>query len=165
MAELQNPEFWVSLAFCLVVLLAIKPLKAKLSAWGEERAQTVKKELGESANLRKQAEELYAEYKTRTQNLEKECMEIINAAKKESINIQQEADEKIVERVAFRKKEVQDKIRSIEETTGQDIAAHLLAQVMDKTKEMLTEQAVRQSEKEMDKALDKVFKVLEKKYH
>lgn len=165
MSELQNPEFWVSLAFCLVVLIAIKPLKKKLADWGAERAQKVKRELGESADLRKQAEELYAEYKARTKNLEKECAEIINAAKKESLNIQQEADEKIVERVSFRKKEVQDKIRSIEESTGQDITARLLAQVMDKTKEMLTEQSVRQSEKDMDKALDNVFKVLEKKYH
>lgn len=165
MTELQNPEFWVSVAFCLVVLAAIKPLKQKLSDWGEKRAQAVRREIDESAKLRTQAEELYAEYKTRTKNLEKECTEIINTAKKESVRIQNDADEKIAERVAFRKKEVQDKIRSIEENAGQDIVAHLMTRVLDKTKEMLTEQEVRQSEKEMDKALDKIFKVLEKKYH
>lgn len=162
MTELQNPEFWVALAFCLVVLVMIKPLKEKLSVWGAERAAGIKKELDDSHRLRKEAEDLYEQYCLRTQNADKECLDIINEAKQEAVIIQQEADEKICERLAVRKKDVQDRIRAIEENTGQDITAVLLNQVMNKTKDIMLSESVRPSEKDMDKALDKVFQVLEK---
>lgn len=162
MTELQNPEFWVAFAFCLVVLLMVKPLKQKLSVWGAARASLIKKEIDESHQLREKAEALYDEYQNRTKNSDKECIEIINEAKKEAILIQQDADEKICQRLAARKKDVQDRIRAIEENTGQDITAILLEQLMTKTKEMLQDESVPPSEKETDKALEKVFRVLER---
>lgn len=165
MTELQNPEFWVGLAFCLVVLFLIKPLKQKLSVWGEKRAEEIKHEFDESASLRKQAEDLYAEYKTRTKNLDKEYLDIVNEGKKEAVSLQQQADDQICERLAVRQKEVKEKVQMIEDSAGQDITNILLKQVISKTREMLEEEPVRQSEKEIDAALEKVFKVLEKKYN
>lgn len=161
MTELQNPEFWVAFAFCAVVLIMIKPLKQKLSEWGKVRAALIKKEIDESHQLREQAEALYEEYRERTKNSDKECLEIINEAKKEAVLIQQDADEKICQRLAVRKKDVQDRIKAIETNAGQDITAVLLKQVVNKTKELLQDDSTPPSEKEMDKALDKVFHVLE----
>ncbi len=162
MTELQNPEFWVAFAFCLVVLLIAKPLKQKLSVWGAARASLIKNEIDESHQLRKKAEALYDEYRERTKNSDKECIEIINEAKKEAILIQQDADEKICQRLALRKKDVQDRIHAIEENTGQDIAEILLGQVISKAKALLQDESTPPSEKEMDKALDKVFRVLDR---
>lgn len=161
MTELQNPEFWVAFAFCAVLLISVKPLKERLNQWGIKRAALIKKELDDSHQLREEAEKLYEQYQTHAKNSDKECLEIINEAKKEAVQIQQEADEKICQRLAIRKKDVQARIRSIEENTGQDITAVLLHQVISKTKDMIETKDSRLSEKDMDKALNKVFKVLE----
>ena len=162
MEELQNPQFWMAVAFCCIFVLAIRPLKNKLSVWGQEQAKTIQKELDEAAFLRKQAEDLYTEYEEHTKNLDKERAQILRSAEKEVIIIQQEADEKLSNHLDYRKKDVQSKIQSIQENATKDITQQLLQQVMNQTKELLTENPIRQTEKDMDDALDKVFKILEK---
>ena len=162
LAELQNPQFWMAVVFCIIIGLAIRPAKKKLSAWGAGQAKTVQQELDSAAQLRKQAEDLYLEYEEHTKNLDKERAQILRSAEKEVITIQQEADEKLTQRLAYRKKDIQDKIQSIEENATQDITNLLLNRVMTQTKELLTENPIRQTEKDMDDALDKVFKILEK---
>ena len=155
--ELQNPQFWMAVAFCLIVIFAIRPVKKKLSAWGEVQAKSVSKELDSAAQLRKQAENLYLEYEEHTKNLDKERAQILRAAEKEVITIQQEADEKLSQRLEYRKKDIQDKIQSIEENATQDMTDLLLNQVMTQTKKLLTEKPIRQTDKDMDDAIDKIF--------
>ena len=162
MEELQNPQFWMAVAFCLIVILAIRPAKKKLSVWGEAQAQVVQKELDSAAQLRKQAEELYTEYEEHTKNLDKERAQILHSAEKEVVRIQQDADEKLSQRLEYRKKDIQSKIQSIEENATQDITNLLLDRVMTQTKELLTDKPICQTEKDIDDALDKVFKILEK---
>ena len=99
---------------------------------------------------------------TNTKNLDKERAQILHSAEKEVIRIQQEADEKLSQRLEYRKKDIQSKIQSIEENATQDITNLLLDRVMTQTKELLTDKPIRQTEKDMDEALDKVFKILEK---
>ena len=83
--ELQNPQFWMAVAFCLIVILAIRPTKKKLSVWGKAQAQVVQQELDSAAQLRKQAEELYTEYEEHTKNLNKERAQILHSAEKERV--------------------------------------------------------------------------------
>ena len=162
MTELQNPQFWMAVAFCIIVAIAIRPTKKKLSSWGKTQAEIVQKELNSAAQLRKQAEELYLEYEEHTKNLDKERAQILRSAEREVVKIQQDADEKLAQRLEYRKKDVLNKIQSIEENATQDITKLLLDRVMTHTKEHLTAKPIRQTEKDMDDALDKIFAILEK---
>lgn len=163
LAEFENPEFWVAVAFFLAVIPLIRPAFKGVKEWSKGQASAVQKELDEAANLRKEAEDLYAEYEQRTKNIEKERTEILRSAEREVITIQQDADEKLTQKLASKKKEVQDRIQSIETNARNEFAQEVMTNVMAKTKDMISTQAIRQSEADMDKAMEQIFAVLEKK--
>ncbi len=163
LAELENPEFWVAVAFFCAVLPLIRPIMRYVKTWSKEQAAAVQKELDDAAHLRQEAESLYAEYEQRTKNLEKEHADILRSAEQEVVSIQQDADEKLSQKLTAKKKEVQERIQLIEANTQHDLAQAIVTRVMDKTKEIVSTQAIRQTEEDMDKAIDQVFDVLEKK--
>ncbi len=159
--ELQNPEFWVSAAFCFVVIAGAKPVSKAIQSWGKGQADRVQKELDDAHNLRQEAEDLYAEYEGRTKNLDKEHADIIRGAEQEVITIQQAADERLSQKLTAKKKEVQDRIQSIQDNARLELTRAMMDTVMKKTKQQVSKQSIRQSEKDMDKALDQVLSVLE----
>lgn len=161
MSELENPEFWAGVAFCLVVFAGIRPVFKKFKIWGHGQAEIVKKELDEAHALRKQAEDLCAKYEQHTRNLEQEKAEILQSAEKEVLTLQQEADEKLSNRLDQKKREVQERIQLIQENTRKDLTQQVLQQVVDKTKEVLAEKSIRQTPADMDEALSQVFNTLE----
>ncbi len=161
--ELQNPEFWVSAAFCLVVFAGIRPVSRKISVWSKGQAALVQKELDDAHGLRQEAEDLYAEYEGRTKNLDKEHADIIRGAEQEVIVIQQDADERLSQKLAVKKKEMQDRIQSIQSNARTELTQAMMGAVMQKTKQLVASQSIRQSEQDMDKALEQVLSVLEKR--
>ncbi len=161
--ELQNPEFWVSAAFFLILFVGMRPISRKLKVWGKGQALLVQKELDDAHGLRQEAEDLYEEYENRTKNLDKEHADIIRSAEQEVIVIQQEADERLSQKLTAKKKEVQDRIESIRSNARTELTKAMVDAVMAKTKQQVSIQPIRQSEKDIDKALEQVLSVLEKK--
>lgn len=161
--ESQNPEFWVSVAFCLAFGSLIRPVIRKAKSWGQTQAELVQKELDNASSLRQEAEDLYAEYELRTKNIERERADILREAEQEVVQIQQEADDKLSQKLALKKKDAQIRIHSIEENACQNLSHILLDKVMSQTKEIVSQQSIRQSEKEMDSAIDRIFTILEEK--
>lgn len=162
MSELENPEFWAAVAFCIIVAIGIRPVLRKLKVWSQDQAELVKKELNEAHLLRQEAEDLYAKYEHHTQNLDQEKAEILQSAEKEVLFLQQEADENLSNRLAQKKREVQDRIQLIQENTRKDLTEQILEQVVSKTKEVLSDKSIRQTPADMDAAIDQVFSTLEK---
>ena len=136
LAEFENPEFWVAIAFFLAVLPLIKPAIRSIKEWSKRQADLVRQELDEAAQLRQEAENLYAEYEQHTKNLDKEHADILRSAEQEVVSIQQEADEKLSQKIAAQKKEVQLRIQSIESHTRHDLAQAIMTNVLSKTKEI-----------------------------
>lgn len=160
MSELENPEFWAGVAFCLVAVIAVYPLSLKLKGWGKGQAQTIKKELDEAHDVRKQAEELYAKYVDNTKNLEQEKAKIMQKAEKEVIELQQAADEALSQKLDRKKKDVKARIELIQKNTQQDLTNQLMTQVVAQTKEILLQQKSAVTEKDMDKELKKALQIL-----
>ncbi len=160
--EFQSPEFWVSVAFCGLVIFGMRPVARKIGDWSRGQAALVQKELDDAHNLRQEAETLYAEYEEHTKNLDKEHADIIRTAEQEVIEIQQTADERLSQKLAAKKKEVQSRIQSIEDNARRELAQAMMTTVMSQTKQLVSAQSIRQSEKDMDRALDQALSVLEK---
>ena len=93
MSVISTPEFWLSVAFFAVVLIALKPLTRYLKKWGKERADQIQQEIKESAELRQKAENLLAEYKEKTRNKAKERAAILQRAKQEAVYLETEANQ------------------------------------------------------------------------
>ena len=162
MSELSNPEFWVGVSFCIVVSFLIYAARKNVKSWAAGQSDLVKNELQEAHNLRLEAEALYQEYEQRTKNLDVEKAEIMQQAEREVVALQKDADDKLSKKVERKKQDVQDRINLIQENTRKDLTNVIMGQVMDKTKDLLSQKQIRKSSKDMDHAIEDVLDQLEK---
>ncbi len=86
----QSGEFWVAIAFVLVITVLMKPLLKAGKNLITKRIIRIKRELQEAENLKLEAQRLYAEYERKFLNTDKEVAEII----KEQKNLIEETKEK-----------------------------------------------------------------------
>ncbi len=160
--ELSNPEFWVGVGFCIVVLGLSFPVVKKMRVWAKGQSEIIKNELKEARDLRVEAEALYQRYEAHAKNLDSEKALIMQEAEREVVALQKDADEKLSKKIERKKQDVQDRINLIHENTRKDLTSVMMTQVMNKTKDLLSKKQICQSESDMDKAIDDVLSKLEK---
>ena len=99
---LQDPTFWVGVAFCITVLAIIKLAGKTITDGLQARADKIASKLEETARLRVEAEKLLAEYSTRHATIEQTTKEALAEAEakaqKLKENIQTEFEEKLKNR-------------------------------------------------------------------
>lgn len=89
-----SAEFWVAIAFFLVVFVIYKPLKKAFQNILTERISRIKQEFEEAETLKLDAQKNYANYERKLLKIEDEINEII---KEENINIEEHKKQKIKE--------------------------------------------------------------------
>jgi F-type H+-transporting ATPase subunit b len=121
---LKDPEFWVFVAFLIFVgiLLRIGAPNLVFKAL-DDRSARIKSELDEALRLRKDAEEVLAEYKRRQDEAEKTAESIIHSAGIEAERMAAEAQAKIEEFIARRTKMAENKIAQAEAQALADVRA------------------------------------------
>ncbi len=116
MAKLiDNPEFWVLVAFLIFVGMLLKAkVPAMVGKALDDRAEAIRKDLDEAARLRKEAEQLLADYQRKAREAEEEAKSIIEAAKREAENVAADAKKSLTESLERRTKIAEDKIARAE---------------------------------------------------
>jgi F-type H+-transporting ATPase subunit b len=85
MEWLHNPEFWVAVAFFLLIAVFVYlKLPGKIIALLDERAATIAKTLADAKGLREEAQALLNEYRNKRQQAEVEAEAIIVLARKDA---------------------------------------------------------------------------------
>lgn len=114
-------EFWVGVAFILVVFALFKPIKKALKGLLTKRIIRIKKELQEAENIKLEAQKLYSEYERKYLNIEKEVSDIV----KEQENAIEETKEKKIRELNFilqrKENEVNTRIEQEFEQAGKEI--------------------------------------------
>lgn len=154
--EIKGPEFWMSFAFIAVALIAFRPLKNYLAAWGTARAARIQKTLDDPANLRREAEDLLARYEVHTQNKEDERAEILKSAEEEIISLQKENKIRLTERMERKHTEMTGRLQTIEDNGIKQLKDQMANVIVQKTNAILKDQKTVPAT-EMDKALSQVF--------
>lgn len=162
MNELSNPEFWVGVAFCLVIVVFVRPVIKKARAWGKGQAEIIRNELSHAHLLRVEAEKLYEKYEAKAKNFDKEKESILEEGEKEVVALQQESDIQLQKKIEQKKKDVQARVEMLHENMSKDLTDMMMKQVMEKTKSVISQKNVRQKTEDMDKALNDVLTIFEK---
>jgi F-type H+-transporting ATPase subunit b len=124
---LQDPTFWVGLAFLIVVAILARAGVHKMIAGGlDKRAQGIADELDRARALRDEAQELLAKYQRRQREAEEEAADIVAQAKRDAEQIAIDARAKIEDQLHRRAKAAEDKIaraetQAIAEIRGQTV--------------------------------------------
>ncbi len=121
---LKEPEAWVAIAFLIFIGILIRIGVPKLLFKAlDDRSARIKSELDEALRLRKEAEEVLAEYKRRQHEAEKTAESIIHNAGIEAERMAAEAQSKIEEFIARRTKMAETKIAQAEAQAMADVRA------------------------------------------
>lgn len=98
-AIFDNPEFWVLIAFLIFAgMLVSMKVPATVGKALDDRAAGIRKDLDDAARLRKEAEQLLADYQRKAREAEAEAKSIIEAAKREAENLAAETKKALANR-------------------------------------------------------------------
>ncbi|MDX2143976.1 MAG: F0F1 ATP synthase subunit B [Rhodospirillaceae bacterium] len=114
MAFLQDPSFWVGLAFLLVVALIYKPAMKGIAASLDARAGQIRAQIEDARKLREDAQALLAEYQRKQRDAMAEAEKIIQQAKDEAKRMTAEAEQDLARSIERRKQQALERIAQTE---------------------------------------------------
>ncbi|MGN0914549.1 MAG: hypothetical protein ACI4OW_06620 [Alphaproteobacteria bacterium] len=119
----HNPEFWVGLAFILVVLCLAKPVGKIVHAMLTKRIDNITNRIHEAANLQDDAQKLLSEYEKKFKNAQAEADAILEKSQKEIEFLKKENMAKLEKEMKIKEKEAADRLESSKEKATQEITA------------------------------------------
>lgn len=142
---LHSAEFWVLIAFLILLAAVFKKVSATLTSGLDARAARIKAQLDEAEKLREDAQSLVAEYQRKQRAASQEAEAIVAQAKSEAERMRQQAHADLEQALKRRQQQALDKIaqaeaEALEEVRNQAVdlalaaSARLLAESLDDTK-------------------------------
>jgi F-type H+-transporting ATPase subunit b len=126
MSLLADPKLWVTASFITFVLLAYKKIAAFACKALDDRSARIAHELEQAARLRKEAEEVLAQYKQKQQEYLKEAESILDAARKDAEKMREYAENELKASLDARMKQAIDRIAQEENTAVGDVRDHVV---------------------------------------
>ena len=117
----QDPEFWVAIAFLLVVVLAYKPVMKSISSSLDARADKIRGQIEEARKLREDAQALLAEYQRKQREAMAEAEKIIAQARTDAARMKTEAEKDLEHSLERRKQQALDRIAQSEAQALSDV--------------------------------------------
>lgn len=115
MFDLENPVFWVGVAFVLFVAIVLYyKVPGLIGKALDQRADAIRNELDEARRLRDEAQALLADYERKSREAENEAKAILEQAKRESEALAAETRRNLSESVERRTKLAEEKIARAE---------------------------------------------------
>lgn len=159
---ISDPEFWTSIAFIGVVLIAIKPLATYLKKWGQAQAAQIKNKIDETADLKQKAFDLFQKYEIHTKNVKQEKAAITKEAETEISILQKQSEEDLKERLTYKTQAVQQRLQTMRKNAEQKSKEKILTALLSKTYDILEKnKETFQTKAEADKSLNMIYAVLE----
>lgn len=118
----QSAEFWVGVAFVLVVLLLAGPVGRLVRSMLNKRIDNITKRIHDAAELREEAQKLLADYEKKFLNADKEAQAILNKSQKEIEYLKKENLAKLEEEMKIKEKEAEDRITASKEKAAREIS-------------------------------------------
>lgn len=118
----QSAEFWVGVAFVLVVLLLAGPVGRLVRSMLNKRIDNITKRIHDAAELRDEAQKLLADYEKKFLNADKEAQAILNKSQKEIEYLKKGNLAKLEEEMKIKEKEAEDRITASKEKAAREIS-------------------------------------------
>ena len=139
---LQMAEFWVAVAFVVfLAILAYYKVPALLAKALDDRAAAIRDELDEARRLRREAEDLLADYQRRHRNAGQEAEAIVEQARREAEAFAGETRTALAETVNRRSRQAEERIARAEAEAVTEVRAAAVDMAMAAAEKLLREQA------------------------
>jgi F-type H+-transporting ATPase subunit b len=150
----DDPEFWVAVAFVVLVAIAVRPMVRAVTAMVDARVQRVRNTLDEAARLRDEAQRLLADYQRRQREAAGEVEAMVAHARTEAERLTREGGERLavllkrreqlaLDRIAQAEAEAMQQVRNVSVDIAIAAARRLIAERVDEAgRARLVEQAI-----------------------
>lgn len=156
-AYYENPEFWVGLAFVLVVLMLARPIGRILNLMLNKRIEAIADRITEAQKLNEDAQKLLAEYEKKYLNAEKEAKNILRKSEREIELIKDERLKKLEAEMDMKQKEAEQRIKTAQESAVKEVTALASEMTIKALKEVLAKSLDKKSQ---DKLIDESIKTI-----
>jgi len=133
----SEPEFWLTIAFIVFVILVAKPLGGKIGAALDGRSKLIEREIEEAAKLRDEAQALLANYQRKSRDALKEAEAIIANAESEARRIREEAATELEASLKRREQLAMEKIAQAEARAVEDVRNAAVDVALAATRELI----------------------------
>lgn len=118
---LSTAEFWVAVAFIILVVAIARPFGRAVAAGLDSRSEKIRHALDEAAGLREEAQRLLVEYQRKQRDVARECAEIIAQAETEAARFAEQAAARLEASLQRREQRAIDKIAQAEADATQQV--------------------------------------------
>ena len=118
---IQDPTFWVAVAFVVFVVLVFKPIKGALIGGLDAKIAEIRQEVEEAEKLREEAQSLLANYQRQQRQAIQDAEAIVARAKEEAEQYRTEADEAMKDMVRRQEEQAREKIVQAETAAIQEV--------------------------------------------
>ena len=137
---MQDPTFWVAIAFVLFIGgLMFAKAHTNIAASLDEKAAAIKAQLDEALNLRKDAEKLLAEYQRKQRDAKNLAETIISDAEKVAESLKVQAKNDIEELVERRERLAKEKLAQAEQLAIKEVKAAAVTAAVSAAKQVLSD--------------------------
>ncbi len=162
MEFLQDPTFWVLVAFVLFIGAAGRPIAKAITAGLDKRADKIRADMEEAEKLREEAQDLLASYQRKQRDAEEEAKAIVAHAREESERLVVQGRERLEAALERREKLAMDRIEQAEAQAIDTVRAKTVDVALSATRDFL---ANKFTGKEADALVEAAIKELPEKLH
>ncbi|WP_316979303.1 F0F1 ATP synthase subunit B family protein [Shumkonia mesophila] len=157
-----TPEFWVAIAFVILVALAGRAVLRLVTTGLDARADAIRARVNEAEKLREEAQELLASYQRKQREAAEETSRLLEHARQEAATLSARAAESLEQSVKRREQLAMERIAQAEATATREIRDAAVDVALEATRRVLAEKL---SETKADELIDDAIKGLPGKLH
>ena len=136
---IQDPTFWVAVAFVVFVVLVFKPIKGALIGGLDAKIAEIRREVEEAEKLREEAQSLLANYQRQQRQAIQDAEAIVARAKEEAERHRAEADEAMKDMVRRQEEQAREKIAQAEAAAIQEVRSMSIELAMAAAEKLLAD--------------------------
>lgn len=142
-------EFWIAIAFLIVMVALAKPVGKMAMKMLRNRRAKIANRIAEVVKLKEDAQKLLAEYERKFRGAKKEAADILAKSEKEIELIKKETLAKLETEMQQREKDAQDRLKAAERNAMNEITVSTVSVAVNVARKILEDSLD-------DKALDKL---------
>ncbi len=157
-----TPEFWVAVAFLIVLGGAFRPAFRAITAGLDVRAEKISARIEEAQRLREEAQEMLASYQRRQRDALQEAEEILAHAKAEAARMRDKAEAQLAESLKRREQQAVERIAQAESRALGEVRAMTVDVAIAATQQLIRDNL---TEKQAAALIDTAIKDMPEKLH
>ncbi|MDX2112263.1 MAG: F0F1 ATP synthase subunit B [Alphaproteobacteria bacterium] len=139
----QEPKFWVSAAFVVFILLVYKKAAAFIIGALDARSQRINEELKQAETLRREAEQVLAQYKQKQAEYLKEAESMLSKAKNDAALLREQAERELKLAMEARTQSAMDRIAREESRAIDEVRHHVVDIALAAARSLMAERAAK----------------------